>query len=98
MPGLSGGPVVTTLVCFVFITHEAAGALGARHSPRPRFFQGERFMHHSGASAPRECGVVSQTRHPLRNGFAVILRDASLSLSSGAHSRDPLAMLLRMTE
>jgi hypothetical protein len=28
------------------------------------------------------------------NGF--ILRDASLSLSSGAHSRDPLAMLLRM--
>jgi hypothetical protein len=27
------------------------------------------------------------------NGF--ILRDASLSLSSGAHSRDPLAMLLQ---
>jgi hypothetical protein len=25
-----------------------------------------------------------------------ILRDASRSLSSGAHSRDPLAMLLRM--
>src|SRR5258708_5954406 len=29
---------------------------------------------------------------------AVVLRDASRSLSSDAHSRDPLAMLLRMTE
>src|ERR1700676_2034992 len=28
--------------------------------------------------------------------LASILRDASRSLSSGAHSRDPLAMLLRM--
>jgi hypothetical protein len=28
--------------------------------------------------------------------IVAILRDASRSLSSGAHSRDPLAMLLRM--
>jgi len=35
MPGDSGGPVVTTLVCFLHFAREAAGALGARHSPRP---------------------------------------------------------------
>jgi hypothetical protein len=33
---------------FVFITHEAAGALATRHSPRPLL--GERFMHNSAAS------------------------------------------------
>jgi hypothetical protein len=33
---------------FVLITHEAAGALGTRHSLRPRFFQGGRFLHSSG--------------------------------------------------
>jgi hypothetical protein len=31
-----------------------------------------------------------------RPSFAAILRDALRSLSSGAHSRDPLAMFLRM--
>jgi hypothetical protein len=35
MPGVSGVTVVTTLVCFVFITHEAAGASSARHFLRP---------------------------------------------------------------
>src|ERR1700692_3887989 len=36
MLGVSGKPVVTTLVCFLpFSAREAAGALGARHSPRP---------------------------------------------------------------
>src|SRR6266436_5556892 len=35
--GCSGGPVVTTLVCFVYFAREAAGAFGARHSPRPLF-------------------------------------------------------------
>jgi len=38
MPGESGGPVVTMLVCFVFIAREAAGAAGTRHSPRPLVF------------------------------------------------------------
>ncbi len=37
MPGDSGGPVVTTLVCYQHFAHEAAGASGARHSPRPLF-------------------------------------------------------------
>jgi hypothetical protein len=40
---------VTTLVCLFCFTHEAAGALGTRHSPRPRFL-GERFKHNSGPS------------------------------------------------
>src|SRR5258706_3216272 len=35
MPGRSGVTVVTTLVCLFFYTHEAAGALGTRHSLRP---------------------------------------------------------------
>src|ERR1700719_2790468 len=33
---------------FIFITHEAAGALGTRHSPRP--LSGGRFLQNSGAS------------------------------------------------
>ena len=40
MPGYSGVPVVTTLVCFVSIAREAAGALGTRHSLRPLISQG----------------------------------------------------------
>jgi len=48
MPGESGGPVVTTLVCFLHFAREAAGAAGTRHSPRPHL--GERFTHDSGAS------------------------------------------------
>src|SRR6202171_3294378 len=50
MPGESGVTVVTMLVCFIYFAREAAGALSARHSPRPLFFLGERFMHNSGAS------------------------------------------------
>jgi hypothetical protein len=34
---------------FAFITHEAAGASSARHSLRPLNFEGESFLHHSGA-------------------------------------------------
>ena len=35
MSGNSGGLVVITLVCFFIFARKAAGALGARHSPRP---------------------------------------------------------------
>src|SRR6202043_997696 len=48
MPGYSGATVVTTRVLSTF-AHEAAGALGTRHSPRPLIL-GEEFMHTSGAS------------------------------------------------
>ena len=71
MPGCSGEPVVTTLVCFVFITHEAAGALGARHSPRPRFFQGERSLHNSGQSRRENaeaCLVIEERSDINRHG------------------------------
>src|ERR1700726_3349832 len=57
MPGYSGGPVVTTLVCFIYFAREAAGALGARHSPRPRF-SGRTFLQKLGRIAPRDRGVV----------------------------------------
>src|SRR2546429_1926045 len=70
MPGETGGPVVTTLVCFVFITHETAGALGARHSPRPRFFQGERFLHNPGASCR---GNAEACREYERATFSVVI-------------------------
>src|SRR6266852_517779 len=33
--GCSGATVVTTLVCYQYTAHEAAGAAGTRHSPRP---------------------------------------------------------------
>src|SRR4030088_805506 len=47
MPGCSGEPVVTTLVCITKkFAREAAGALGARHSPRPH---GRKDLQNSGA-------------------------------------------------
>src|SRR5712664_3183502 len=48
MPGDPGATVVTTLVCHQHFAHEAAGAAGTRHFPRPQ--RGERFLHSSGAS------------------------------------------------
>src|SRR3984885_2014670 len=38
--------------------HEAAGASGARHSPRP-LFSGRRLIANLGRIPPRECGGVS---------------------------------------
>jgi hypothetical protein len=49
MPGDPGATVVTTLVCYQHTAHEAAGATGTRHSPRP-LRGGARFKHNSGAS------------------------------------------------
>ena len=47
MPGETGVTVVTNQRVF-YTPREAAGALGARHSPRPLL--GEGFTHNSGAS------------------------------------------------
>src|SRR6266481_3551798 len=47
MPGDSGGPVVNTRVLSTN-AHEAAGASGTRHSPRPH--DGGNFLHSSGTS------------------------------------------------
>src|SRR4051795_2611019 len=48
MPGSSGELVVTTSCAYFHFARETAGALGARHSPRPLSLS-ETFMHHSGA-------------------------------------------------
>jgi hypothetical protein len=49
-PGVSGEPVVTTLVCFVLFRTRGCGcALGIRLSLRPLLFRGTMLMHHSGA-------------------------------------------------
>src|ERR1700682_6440918 len=79
MPGESGVTVVTMLVCFIYFAREAAGALSARHSPRPLFFLGERFMHNSGAFAPRDCGHVS--------GFYVIARSDLSAVAQRAKAK-----------
>jgi hypothetical protein len=43
MLGVSGKPVATVTGVAVFSARQAAGALGARHSPRPLFGRAERF-------------------------------------------------------
>ena len=40
-PVISGGPVVTTLVCFITFAREAAGATGTRLSLRPLHSEGQ---------------------------------------------------------
>jgi hypothetical protein len=59
MPGRSGVTVVTNS-CVCFFTHEAAGALGTRHSLRPLFSERRNsFCKNSGEIAPRDRGVAS---------------------------------------
>src|SRR5579863_3273592 len=58
MPGWPGATVVTTLVWFLFFPREAAGAMGARHSPRPLFSLGGSFWHSPGAIGVAECAGV----------------------------------------
>jgi hypothetical protein len=55
MPGDSG--VTCMLVCASHTTlaHETAGASGARHSLRPDFEQGGKFLAKLGHGVPREC-------------------------------------------
>src|SRR6202011_5129516 len=55
MPGDPGATVVTTLVCYQHTAHEAAGATGTRHSPRP---DGRKIPQRPGRIAPRECWRV----------------------------------------
>src|SRR5258706_1623868 len=58
MPGNSGVTVVTNS-CVCFFTHEAAGALGARHSLRPLFSEGRNNFAKLGHSAPRDRDALS---------------------------------------
>src|SRR5258706_2653647 len=74
MPGYSGVPVVTTLVCSLHFAREAVGAAGTRHSLRPLFIEGH-CLAKLGRLAPRERGVVS--------GFDVIARSQRVPPSAG---------------
>jgi hypothetical protein len=76
MPGDPGGPVVTTLVWFLFFPREAAGAMGTRHSPRPHW--AEDFMHDSGALRR---GSVEVCLHVIARSE----RDEAIHLSRGWH-------------
>jgi hypothetical protein len=64
MPGETGVTVVTMLACFFTFAREAAGASDARHSLRPQCFEGEGFMHNSGAvsAAGRQAYVACAQR------------------------------------
>src|SRR5258706_2282146 len=59
--GCSGATVVTTLVCYQHTAHEAAGATGTRHSPRPLFF-GRRIPSQLGRISPRDRDAVSANK------------------------------------
>jgi hypothetical protein len=82
-------------VCYLYFAREAAGAVGTRHSPRPLL--GERLTHHSGASRRENAELclpsLRGAKRPKQSTllFAAPLWIASRSLSSGAHSRDPVA-------
>jgi hypothetical protein len=52
----SGVTVVTNARAFYTTTRAAAGASGARHSPRPLFEEGRKLPAKPGRNAPRECG------------------------------------------
>src|ERR1700738_4835820 len=99
MPGVPGATVVTTLVCYLHFAHEAAGAAGTRHSPRPHF--GREIHAQIGRIASRGRGIapdviasqrVGAKRRPM-TGAAKQSMDAekewigsSRSLSSGGDS------------
>jgi hypothetical protein len=96
MPGVSGVTVVTTLVCFVFIAYETAGAASARHSLRPLIrgsdASGKTRVKTRGEIADAYLDVIARSAsdEAIHTCFAEPWI-ASRSLSSGAHSRDPLA-------
>jgi hypothetical protein len=58
MPGVSGGPVVTTLVCFLLL-HARLRVHRAPGIPHALYFRGEGLLHNSGAPAPRDRGGMT---------------------------------------
>src|SRR6266849_10475190 len=50
MPGESGEPSVTTLVCFILFRTRGCGCIGHPAFPTPSVFLGAQFMHNSGVS------------------------------------------------
>jgi hypothetical protein len=92
----SGVTVVTTLVCYLHTAHEAADAPSVRHSLRPLLSEGQ---YSCIARAHRAAGmqicILTSLRGAKATKQSILSRCdswiASRSLSSGAHSRDPLA-------
>jgi hypothetical protein len=64
MPGDSGVLVVTRALLPLQSAHEAAGAAGTRHSPRPLFSRGRKINAQLGRTASREREVASVIRAP----------------------------------
>jgi hypothetical protein len=92
MPGDSGVLVVTRVRSTNTSAHEAAGALGIRRSPRP--LRGGRFINGSGAWRGEVVNVCLDVIASAAKQSIAAAKErwiASRSLSSGAHSRDPLA-------
>src|ERR1700682_1402064 len=93
---LSAEPVCSCAHFFVHIAHETAGAARTWSSLRPLIFEGEEFLHNSGASR-REivelCPLTVSARSVSDEAIHTTIAArwiASRSLSSGPHTRDPL--------
>src|SRR3979490_1417676 len=84
MSGNSGGPVVTRLVCSITFAREAAGALGARHSPRPH---GRRIQARPGRIAPRDRGIVCRRHCEERSDETIHFTTPRYGLLRGACHR-----------
>jgi len=89
MPGYSGVPVVTTLVCSLHIAHEAAGALGTRHSLRPLFAGRTIFAKPRAHRAARMRTCISN-RHPRATASPLSLEVRALrcTCTAGRASKD----------
>src|SRR4030088_27084 len=91
MPGLTGEPVVTTLVCFLHCTR-GCGCIGARHSPRP-LISGREIHAYLGRIAPRECESVSLRQTVSRRHCEEALRRSNPSFASPSCKMDCFASL-----
>src|ERR1700692_982725 len=61
-PGVSGEPVVTTLVCFVLFCTRGCGCGGHPAFPAPSVLGGDKDRASLGRFASRECGDLSRLR------------------------------------
>jgi hypothetical protein len=86
MPGDSGVLVVTRVRSTNKSAHEAAGALGIRHSPRPLL--GERFINASGASRCEGVKLCLESR--CRRSSCPGLTRASINLRKTIFEEDGL--------
>ena len=99
MPGVSAALSLLACAKCTFFARKARGCSQHPAFPAPSFHRGRDLLQTLDAFAPRECGVVSlrlfdslnmkRRRYPFSSSRGAWI--ASQSLSTGAHSRDPLA-------